>query len=67
MPQIYKTIIYGKVQTLSGMERRREIMKLLQLLEMMIAIFSFGMNTRQQSVSVRHHKRNSLGHERMIF
>jgi hypothetical protein len=62
-----KTIIYGKVQTLSyrctedkGREERRETAKSLQFLKFMKATFNCGGNTRHQSAGVKRHKGNSL-------
>jgi len=45
---------------LFGAQRIRETAKLLQFLELMKATLDCGGNTRQLSVGVRHHERNSL-------
>jgi hypothetical protein len=45
---------------LFGVQRRSETAKPLQFLEFRKAEFGCSRNTRQQSVSVRRHKRNSL-------
>jgi hypothetical protein len=45
---------------LFGAQRRREIAKPLQFLELMKAMIDCGGNTRQQSTGVRRHEGNSL-------
>jgi hypothetical protein len=45
---------------LFGAERIRETTKLLQALELIKTTFNCGGNSRQRSVSVRHHEINSL-------
>jgi hypothetical protein len=41
-------------------QRGREIAKLLQLLDLMIAAYDWGRNTRQQSANGRHHKTDAV-------
>jgi hypothetical protein len=45
---------------LFGAQRRSETSKSLQFLELMKATFSCGRNTKQRSVNVKDHERNSL-------
>jgi hypothetical protein len=48
-------------------QRRRETTKLLQFLESMKVTSGYDRNTRQQSVSVRCHERNSLDPRKNYF